>query len=302
MMNSSTPLAEYKREASYKRKVCHWTTSVWPTREGKWLFVIGLLMLSLFACSSHEASLESAKLDSTSSPQQNISVTSKLQTISLPSPQQEAMQAVERHCQLVDLSASFPVYCQFQQQQENYHLALSFSHYDSSQYYLMTLSHGLILPYCQAVLLHQVKGHVSVTIFATQIQRRYDCNTQNWADWQPISTPVESPFIEFVSQCQRWEKAHKDIFHCNIDWYQQTPILVFTFPDMQPATDLNAGQSGRFIQSFCQSGMKEFGEALYLVEVPSFNLAKVVHCGAEIETEWFAIEPDESMSAPNNLI
>ncbi len=268
--------------------------------------VFFLLCVLVSACSNEVVDLgqthPTSSIDEATNRTDVMHPPSAFQPISLPSPRQEAMESVERHCNIIDVANNFPVYCQLHQDKQNYELALSFSHYEVSQYYLMSLSQGLILPYCQAILLHQVKGHVSVTIFATQIQRRYDCNIQNWADWQPISTPVESPFIEFVSQCQRWEKAHQDIFHCNIDWYQQTPILVFTFPDMQPATDLNAGQSGRFIQSFCQSGMKEFGEALYLVEVPSFNLAKVVHCGAEIETEWFAIEPDESMSAPNNLI
>lgn len=253
-----------------------------------WMSFGGVLLLS--ACSS----------SSTTPPK--VEPAPVLQAVSFASPQDSSMQIIARHCQLIDVAAQLPVYCQFNTHQGEYELALSFSHYDISRLYLLSLSQHLIAPYCQAVSSHQAQGQVVVQIFATQIQRRYDCVTQNWAEWQTVSTPLHSPFIKFIERCQRWDKQYPAQFHCNIDWYQQTPILVFTFPDMQPASALESGQPASFIQDFCHSGMKEFGEALYLVEVPSFNLAKVIHCGAEVESEWFVIDPELEPAPINGVI
>lgn len=108
--------------------------------------------------------------------------------------------------------------------------------------------------------------------------------------------------VVFLNQCRTWDEEHPDAFHCNVDWYEYVPILVFTFADMQSVSELSTGQTNTFIQSFCQSGLKEFGDALYLLEVPSFNLAKMKHCGSETETEWFAIDSETGPTSANNVI
>lgn len=276
----------------------YWKTSYWKA-------VALMLIITALGCSTSPSPpsdtqaepRSQSELPQTSSAQSNL-----LTPTSLASPEIEAMQAVKRHCQLIDTTLDFPVYCELDTQSDTYQLSLSFNHYDISQRYLMVLSHGLISPYCRAVNLHEVEGSVMITIFATQIQRQYDCLKKHWQDWQPISKPTHSPFVVFLNQCRTWDEEHPDAFHCNVDWYEYVPILVFTFADMQSVSELSTGQTNTFIQSFCQSGLKEFGDALYLLEVPSFNLAKMKHCGSETETEWFAIDSETGPTSANNVI
>lgn len=71
---------------------------------------------------------------------------------------------------------------------------------------------------------------------------------------------------------------------------------------MKSVSELNRGQTNSFIQSFCQAGLKEFGEALYLLEVPSFNLAKMKHCGSKTETEWFSMDEAAGGLSDENII
>lgn len=261
-----------------------------------------LLLILLTGCSTSQTQPTPISNQNNVEPQRYSGSAQLIKPASLISPEVESMNLVARHCQSIDTALDFPVYCQLNNQSNTYELDLSFSHYDSSQLYLMMLSHGLIIPYCHAVNLHKAKGHVVVTIFATQIQRQYDCKTKSWQDWYPISKPAYSPFVVFLKQCRTWDEEHPDAFQCNVDWYEYVPILVFTFKDMKSVSELTSGQTHTFLQSFCQSGLKEFGEALYLLEVPSFNLAKMKHCGSETETEWFSMDEETGATSANNVI
>ncbi|MGV3002984.1 hypothetical protein [Vibrio sp. E150_018] len=274
----------------------YWKTSYWKV--GYWKAVALMLILTALGYSTSPSENNQTTPDSQSLPSQsNI-----MKPASLISPEVEAMQIVQCHCQLLDSTVDLPIYCHLNTQSDSYQLDLSFNYYESSQRYLILLSHGLISPYCQAVNLHEVEGSVMITIFATQIQRQYDCLNKHWQDWQPISKPTHSPFVVFLNQCRTWDEEHPDAFHCNVDWYEYVPILVFTFADMQSVSELNIGQSNTFIQSFCQFGLKEFGDALYLLEVPSFNLAKMKHCSSETETEWLSIDSEIGPTSANNVI
>ncbi|WP_417879814.1 hypothetical protein [Vibrio sp.] len=265
-----------------------------------WKSVALMLILTTLGCSTSPS--QPSDTQTTPAPQSLPPQSNVMKSASLISPEVEAMQIVQRHCQLLDSTVDLPIYCHLNTQSDSYQLDLSFNYYESSQRYLILLSHGLISPYCQAVNLHEVEGSVMITIFATQIQRQYDCRNKHWQDWQPISKPTHSPFVVFLNQCRTWDEEHPDAFHCNVDWYEYVPILVFTFDDMQSVSELSTGQPNTFIQSFCQSGLKEFGDALYLLEVPSFNLAKMKHCGSETETEWFAIDSETGPTSANNVI
>lgn len=270
-----------------------------------WKAAVLLLIITVLGCSTSLSQPPSTQVNSLSQnalPQISLTQSDLLIPSSLISPKIEEMQAVKRHCQLLDTALDFPIYCALDAQSDAYQLRLFFNHYDSSQQYFLVLSHGIISPYCRAVNLHKVEGSVMITIFATQIQRQYDCRKKQWQDWQPTSKPTHSPFVVFLKQCQTWDEEHPDVFHCNVDWYEYVPILVFTFADMQSVSELSTGQTNTFIQSFCQSGLKEFGDALYLLEVPSFNLAKMKHCGSQAETEWFSMDSETGPTSANNVI
>ncbi|MFH0258852.1 hypothetical protein ACGRL8_17855 [Vibrio rumoiensis] len=288
-----------------KKHVGEKNDAYWKSNTG-WKIGIWLLLILLTGCSALSTQPTTHSLNSDlharSDPQDYGHQSELIKSASFISPEVEAMQTVERHCQVINTALDFPVYCQLTTKSDVYELDLSFSHYDSSQLYLMMLSHGLIMPYCHAVNLHQAEGHVVVTIFATQIQRQYDCKTSRWQEWTPIAKPAHSPFVVFLKQCRTWGDEHPNDFQCNVDWYEYVPILVFTFGDMKSVSELNRGQTNSFIQSFCQAGLKEFGEALYLLEVPSFNLAKMKHCGSKTETEWFSMDEAAGGLSDENII
>lgn len=268
------------------------------------LIVWFVCLLPLFGCSQTMLPLPSpSKYDSSmvilaSNPLNHQSVA--LQAISsfqkgfVPQTSElAAVDAIDRRCQEVDEETKLPVNCHLRYQGHSSELVLFFGYFDHSHYYLAELSPSLIAPYCDTANRYQKKGSVIAVLYDTQIQRHYSCRDQQWGKWESLKEEQLSPFVQFTLACTNNETAPLKVFICAVDWFQDIPVLVLSFSSMNDVDQRPNTPMNQTIKRFCHVGLKQYGEALYLMEVPSFNLAKVTHCNGQGSSEWFPIDDEK---------
>ncbi|OEF25748.1 hypothetical protein A1QC_08250 [Vibrio rumoiensis 1S-45] len=261
-----------------------------------WYLLWFLWLLPIAGCSqaSSQHTSQSASDMVISSSDSDLATTQPISTYqknTIPrSPELAAMQMIERHCQLIDGETSLPVNCQLSYREKHSELVLYFGHFDSSHHYITVFSQSLIVPYCYVANQYQQNGEVTVVIYDTQIQRHYSCHENNWSAWESVDSEQLSPFAQFALSCQSDQAIPPMGFSCIVDWFEDVPVLVLSFASMNDVDQSANTPMSKAIKQFCRAGLKQYGDALYLMEVPSFNLAKVTHCGGFSETEWFPID------------
>ncbi|MGO2421175.1 MAG: hypothetical protein ACTH7F_15650, partial [Vibrio casei] len=237
---------------------------------------------------SNQLNSQSVELQTTSSFQKGL----------VPrTPEIATIESVDRHCQMINDEITLPVNCHFSHQGKHSELVLYFGHFDNSHYYMAVLSPNLIAPYCYIVNRYQQKGSVIAVLYDTQIQRHYSCRDKQWGRWESLKEEQLSPFVQFTLACTNNETAPFKVFTCAMDWFQDIPVLVLSFTSMNDVDQRPDTPMNKTIKRFCHVGLKHYGEALYLMEVPSFNLAKVTHCNGQSSSEWFPIDDEKEAEA-----